>query len=105
MADQISLEAVANQSLTVLLDGQSYLLDFRLTLGSMAVSISINDAAVVSGSQFTADAPLIPYAHLEGDGGNFIFETEGDALPDFTEFGLTQFLFYITAAELADARS
>ena len=71
----------------------------------MSATISINDVVVVSGDRFTADAPLIPYEHLEGAGGNFLITTEGDALPAFDQFDVTQFLFYLTAAEVADARS
>lgn len=105
MPSRLPLQPTANQALSALLDGQSYRLEFKATRGVMAVSISINDVVVVSGDRFFADAPLIPYAHLEGDGGNFLITTEGDSIPDFAQFDVTQFLIYLTAAEVASARA
>lgn len=105
MPSRLPLRALANQALSALLDEQSYRLTFKETRGVMSVSISINDVTVISGSRFFADAPLIPYAHLEGAGGNFLVTTEGGAIPDFKQFDVTQFLFYLTAEEVADARS
>lgn len=105
MPIRLPLQAVPNQSLSALLDGQSYSLTIKEARGRMVATITINGVTAASGSRFFADTPLIPYAHLEGDGGNFILSTERDALPAYADFDVTQFLFYLTAAEVADARS
>lgn len=100
MPQGLPLLATPNQSFTTPLENQNYKLSFKATRGVMAISISINDIVLVSNSRFFADRPLIPYKYLEGKGGNFILTTEGDSLPAFAEFGTTQFLFYLTAAEV-----
>lgn len=102
MPQGLPLLAIPNQSFTTQLENQNYKLSFKVTRGVMSVSISINDIVVISNSRFFADHPLIPYSYLEGVGGNFILTTEGDSLPTFAEFNITQFLFYLTAAEVAD---
>ena len=71
----------------------------------MCISFAINDVIVVSNSRFFADGPLIPYTYMEGLGGNFIMTVEGDAIPAFADFDVTQFLYYLSAAEVADARA
>jgi len=105
MPVRIPLEAVANQSLSVQLDDQSYDITLKETQGVMSVTILINDVVVVSGSRFFADTPLIPYEYLEGAGGNFIMTTELDNIPIFSSLGITQFLFYLTVEDIASARS
>ena len=101
----VALQAIPNQSFSVLLDGITYKVTIKDARGIMAVSISLDGELVVSGSRFFTDSPLIPYPYLEGSGGNFAFTSEADALPDFEEFGTTQFLIYVSAEELSDARS
>ncbi len=105
MPTRLPLQAIANQAFSVLLDEQSYRVALNKTQGVMSATISINDEVIVSGSRVFADVPLIPYFYLEGDGGNFLFSTEADAIPDFEQFDVTQFLFYLTAAEVESARS
>lgn len=103
MAFKISIDATANQSFTINLDNQVYFIEIKETRGVMSVSISIGGDVILSNSRFFSAFPLIPYSYLEGDGGNFLFTTENDEIPYFTEFGVTQFLYYLTAEELASA--
>ena len=105
MSSRLPLQAVPNQAFSALLDGLSYRITLNQATGVMVATISIDDEEVISGSRFFADSPLIPYPHLEKGGGNFVMTTEGDALPAFDQFGVTQFLIYVTAAEVADARA
>lgn len=105
MPFRLALQAVPNQSFSALLDGITYRLVIKETRGVMSVSISLDDTLIISGSRFFTDFPLIPYAYLEGSGGNFIFTSEADALPAFLEFDVTQFLIYVTAEEIRNARS
>ena len=51
----------------------------------------------------TPGMPLLPYRYQER--GNFLLLTNEGDLPDFTQFGVTQFLVYLTAAELATLRA
>lgn len=105
MPVSITLQATPNQSLSIQQDNTNYELVFHFARAAATVSITIDGVLVTSGLRFYADTPLIPYAYQEADGGNFVFTTSLDALPDFTEYGVTQFLFYVSAAEVADARA
>ena len=105
MSSRLPLQAVPNQAFSALLDGLSYRITLKQAIGVMIAAISIDDEEVISGSRFFADSPLIPYPHLEKGGGNFVMTTEGDALPAFDQFGVTQFLIYVTADEIVDARA
>jgi len=100
MAFSIPLQAVANQSLSVLLDGLRYDIELKETRNVMSATIAIDETIVVSNARIVADVGLITYSYLRGDGGNFIFTTENDNLPYFTSFDITQFLFYLTADEI-----
>lgn len=104
MAIRLPLQAVPNQSFSIQLDGLRYFVEIKAARGIMAATITIDDEVAMTGARFFADTPLIPHASLESGGGNFIMTTELDAIPDYTLFDVTQFLFYLTAADLADAR-
>ena len=105
MSSRLPLQAVPNQAFSALLDGLSYRITLKQATGVMVATISIDDEEVISGSRFFADSPLIPYPYIENGGGNFVMTTEGDALPAFDQFGVTQFLIYVTADEVVDARA
>lgn len=100
----LALEAQPQQQFTAQLDDKQYSLTFIEVRGAMLVSITIDGLLTVSGSHVISDALLIPYVRLELGGGNFLISSDKDEIPYYTQFGVTQFLYYMTAAELADAR-
>jgi len=104
MPFQITIDAVPQQTFTLLQDDVSYEVMITETRGVMSISFSLDQVVAISNSRVFTDSFLIPYRYLEGDGGNFIITSEADEIPYYTEFGITQFLFYLTAAEMADAR-
>lgn len=69
----------------------------------MSVSISINDILIVSGVRAVAGFPLIANTYLEN--GNFVILTQNDDLPDYTQFGVTQYLIYASQLEIEAIRS
>jgi hypothetical protein len=99
----IGIAALPNQSLTIQLDARLYVIELREVNGVMSASISRDGAAIVANVRVTAGTPLLPYGYQES--GNFIVTTDGDALPYWDQFGVTQFLVYVTAAELAAYRA
>lgn len=105
MPIRVPLKPVARQQFSFLADDTSYTIDLKDTRGAMCVSATINDVVTFTNIRFFADAPLIPYLYQEGIGGNFILTVLADALPAFAEFDVTQLLYYLSAAEVADARS
>jgi hypothetical protein len=100
--NQIPLQATANQTLSVQLDGARYSLTFKEAGGVMVADVTRDDVVVLYGARVVSGSPIIPYAYLEA--GNFVLLTEDDDLPYYTEFETTQSLVYVTADELADLR-
>lgn len=107
MAFIVPLQAIPSQSLTFQADGQRYAMTIRECNGIMAVTLSVNEVEILSGVRLTLGEGLIPYQYLEADGGNFAIATDtpNAELAYYTAFGLTQFLVYFTADELAEARA
>lgn len=99
----VGLAAVPNQAFTVQIDDRVYDFAFREAKGVMAVSITRDEVPLVSALRVTAGTPLLPYRYQES--GNFILTVENDALPYYDKFGITQFLVYLTADELAEFRA
>jgi hypothetical protein len=90
---ELNLAAVPNQSFSVRLGGREYAISVLTIPGGAAASIARDGAEIITGSRITPGLRLLPYAHQ--DAGNFVLVTEGEALPDYTQFGVTQFLVYL----------
>jgi hypothetical protein len=104
MSFNIPLQAVPNQSLSVVVDGLSYVLLLK-TAGSVTIVTVVRDnETLISSTRAVFGAPILPYLYLEN--GNFIFTcTTEDTLPIYTSFGVTQFLSFYTADELEALRN
>lgn len=100
MSQNISLEVIPNQSLSIQLDEVRYGIRLRDINGMMSADISIDDELIIEGLRVVGGFPLIPYKYLESDGGNFIFLTELGDLVYWDQFGITQSLLYFSAEEL-----
>lgn len=98
----INITAVANQSLSVRLNNVRYDITIKEANGVMVSSIMRDGAPVVSGARIVAGALIIPSQYQED--GNFVIDTLNDAIPYWTAFGVTQFLYYFSANELETAR-
>lgn len=96
----IELAAVPNQSFTVTIAGNRYAVELKATGTVMAATIVRNGVTLVSGQRVVAREPVIPYRYLAEE-GNFLLATENDELPDWQQFGVSQFLYFATAAELS----
>lgn len=99
----VALAAVPNQSFTTQILDRIYDLSLREANGVMSVSITRDEVPLVTNMRATAGTPLLPYLYQES--GNFLIVTEADALPYYDQFGVTQFLVYLTAEELAAYRN
>ena len=101
---QITLQAVPNQTLSIQLDNNSYDIVIRaVNIGNaqvMVFDISINNVVIVLGQRAVAGYPIIPYAYLYD--GNFIVITSDDDLLDYTKFQISQYLIYASQAELEE---
>lgn len=97
---ELTLQATANQSFSVTLEGRRYELTFKEAGGIMCVDVVRDGVTLLQGHRCVANAPLLPYAFLQ-DGGNFAFLTENDDMPYYASFDFTQSLVYLTADEVA----
>ena len=100
---EIPISALPRQSFSIQL-GQSFY-DFVITACQdiMAFTIVRDGTLIVSGQRAVAGYPIIPYEYLED--GNFLVLTNDEEYPDYTQFGITQSLMYITQEELSALRA
>lgn len=98
----ITLSAIPNQTVAIRLEDRQYSITVQETRGVMSATITRDDVLIVSGMRMVAGSPIIPYQYLEN--GNFVVITENDELPDYTLFGNTQSMVYVSTAELEALR-
>lgn len=66
--------------------------------GFMCYDLSIDDVIVSQGDRFVYLMPMIKYRYQEVD-GNFLLDFPQNEDADYTQFGDTQFLRYLTQDE------
>lgn len=93
----IPIVALPNQSISVRVDDSRYDIKLKETRGVMMCDITRDDEVLLSGARIVAGTPILLYDYLEQ--GNFFIMTDGDELPEWSKFGITQSLIYLTAAE------
>ena len=94
----INLATLPNQSLSVTINQVLYDLRFFLTSNVMCCDLAINSIPILSCMRLVAGSFIIPYKYLQN--GNFIITTLNDELPYYTQFNSTQFLVFLTNAEI-----
>jgi hypothetical protein len=99
----INIDALPNQSFTVTLGDNNYLIKIYSIDGHMSYDLFINSIKIVAGFKMINDVLLLPYVHQE-DSGNILLQISEDEIPDFTRFGLSQFLYYLTEDETSAYR-
>ncbi len=98
----VGIATLPNQALSIQLDERFYEIELREANGVMSASIVRDGVTLVSNIRVTAGTPLLPYRYQEA--GNFIMTTDGEAIPYWDQFNVTQFLVYLSADELAAYR-
>lgn len=95
----IPLQAIPNQSLSIQLNSEQY--DIRIhdcTNGVMAIDIVINSVPLLTGIRLVGNYPIIVSEYMQN--GNFILQTKNDEYPDYTQFGVTQYLIFANPSEI-----
>ncbi len=95
---QIPIQAIANQSFTITLENNFYNITLKETNRVMSSSITRNDIVIQKNARISSGYFLIPYKYQQS--GNFFILTDNGDYPYYTEFGITQYLLYITQIEL-----
>jgi hypothetical protein len=99
----IELKQLPNQSTSITLNGNIYDITIRSTTNSTTATIARNGSVLVSNIRILPLYPILPYRYLEN--GNFCLITDADDLPDYTLFGVSQSLVYLTPDELTELRN
>ena len=99
----ITVEALPSQSFTITLGGNNYEIKIYSIDGHMAYDLFINSVEIVAGFKMVNDIPLLTYVHQEVS-GNILLQIPEDEIPDYNNFGLTQFLYYLTEEETTEYR-
>lgn len=106
MPQSISISATPNQLFSCALDNLFYTVALNTTAsGDTLATITRAGVIIIQGVRVVAGRFIIPHPYLEGAGGNFFIQTANDDLPDYTLFGTTQLLVYLTNAEMAAGRA
>lgn len=69
----------------------------------MSVSISVDNIPILTGARVVSGFPIIPYAYLEAQNGNFVFVSANDTqdeYPDWRRFNTDLTLIYASPEEL-----
>lgn len=98
----VDLQAIPNQEFSIQIEDFRFELTVKEAIGCMAASVVRDGETIVSNVRLVAGAPVLPYGYQER--GNFVLTTNADELPDYRQFGVTQFLVYVTPEELAALR-
>lgn len=96
---KIPIKAIPNQSFYVNL-GAIYKLAFHWTGRLLTATITRNNEIIIQGINVVPFMPIIPYKYLENGNGNFLFTTKNNDEVHFSQFNLTQSLYYLDDAEM-----
>jgi hypothetical protein len=99
----IPIQPIPNQAFSIVLNNNQWDFIIKACNGIMAVSLTLNNVIIIENIRVVANQIIIPYQYLES--GNFLFLTQNSELPNYTQFGITQTLIYLTAEELANLRT
>lgn len=99
----LPISALPNQQFNTILDGNSWDITLRTTNDQISVSLVLNNVDLLDNARAVAGELIIPSKYEES--GNFFFVTQDQQMPDYAQFGVSQSLIYVSAAELAAFRA
>lgn len=100
---RIPLQVIANQQFSIVLDNNQWDFTIKTTNGITSISLIRNGVSIVENARAVAGALILQSQYEEA--GNFFFVTQSFQLPEYAQFGITQYLIYVTASELATFRA
>lgn len=99
---EIVVENIPQQSFNVSLGDSQWTLSFRTANNASAdctlADIKKDGTDIATGILCIPNMPLIPYEYMQK--GNFVFISSDDAYPNYTNFGVTNQLYYVPKEEL-----
>ena len=94
----LPIQALPNQSLTVILDNNRWDISLRAVNGAVAASLTRNGVIIAQNTRVVAGMRILPYEYQED--GNFVVVTQNGQIVDYTQFNVTQSLIYVSQDEL-----
>jgi len=104
----IPLQAIPNQSLSVQLEDNTFDIAIHDCGDIISVTINVNNTPLITGQRAVNGFPILPYAYLEVNVGNFVFVSTNDSqdeYPDWRRFDTDLILVYASPAELEVLRA
>lgn len=99
----ITLQAIPSQSVIITLDSNRYEIPIKDAGGFMVYGVIRNGLTILeNGNRIVNGSPLLPYKYMEA--GNLALSVPDAELPNYEQFGLTQFLYYASQEELESIR-
>lgn len=68
--------------------------------GQVAFSFTLNGTVLIQNITAVPGSLIIPYNYLVGSAGNFIITTQSQQVANYSQFGLTQALYYLEPSDL-----
>lgn len=100
----IPIKATPNQTLSVLLGGQSCQIDIWTRLDGTYLDLTINNSVSIVNNVVCQDKNrLVRYPYLGFVGDLWFFDTQGSTNPVYTGFGSRYLLQYIELSDIAAA--
>lgn len=101
----ITIQSVPNQKFTVNIGAFRYDIALRyIEPGVMSYDLSIDEVPVIQGQRIIVGQFFMPYQYQEKDGNFYLYVPSGE-LPDYVQFGQSQFLYYLNADEMLELRN
>ncbi len=95
---RIPLSSTPNQTISFNVDGAYWQLYIYSAITHMCCDVSRNGQLLITGVRCFGGIPLIPYKHLQGAFGNFMFNDQAD----WELFGAGITLTYLSASEFSE---
>ena len=95
----IELAQVANQEFSLTEDNNRFKITINNINSMMSITIEVNNNIILSGQRLLPNQLVIQYGYLSKF-GNFLMTTQNDEMPDFNQFGVDQFFYFLTKAEV-----
>ncbi len=103
MPYRLNLTATPSQSLNAFIENQAFIIKIRTTPHITIFDLTVNSRVVCQGIIIKAGQRMIPFEYLET--GNFLLTTRFSDTINYEQFNITQFLYYLTETELANAQA
>lgn len=95
----IPIQALPSQTFTYVdPENNQWNISVQLVIAQMAFSFTLNGTPLIKNVTAVAGIRIIPYDYLEN--GNFVIITQSQQVPDYRQFGTTQHLLFLEAADI-----